>query len=71
MYTNTHPGRVVLRGWAAVGALGAGAAGPVRQSQLLAQKVQLFHPLKSGFLSPQPTVGGEATSPGGTTAPLY
>lgn len=71
MYTNTHPGRVVLRGWATVGALGAGAAGPVRQSQLLAQKVQLFHPLKSGFPSPQPTVGGEATSPGGTTAPLY
>lgn len=30
----------------------------MHRSQLLAQKFQLFHPLESGFPSPQPTVGG-------------
>lgn len=59
MYTNTHPGQSCFNGAGPrMGALGAGAAGPVRRSQLLAQKVQLSHPLRSGFPSPQPTVGG-------------
>lgn len=55
------PGGVVLTGLGRagplVGAAGAGAAGLAHRSQLLAQKVQLFHPLSSPVPLPADHLG--------------